>query len=205
MLKFYVYAYLRNKDSKTAKAGTPYYIGKGSGNRAWQRHTNVKIPKNKSLIVILESNLTELGAFAIERRLIGWWGRKNIRTGILFNKTDGGDGAYGASYDSERNQKISKSLTGRIKTEDHKKKISKSKTGKIQRPETIQRRISRNTGKKRTEEFKENHSKIFLGKPKPWLKGREGSNKGSRWWNNGQMNKRSKESPGNGWILGRIL
>lgn len=26
--KYYVYAYVRSKDSKTAKAGTPYYIGK---------------------------------------------------------------------------------------------------------------------------------------------------------------------------------
>ena len=58
MLQFYVYAYLRNKDSATAKAGTPYYIGKGQANRAWQKHRNVKIPKSRSLIIILESNLT---------------------------------------------------------------------------------------------------------------------------------------------------
>jgi hypothetical protein len=26
---FYIYAYIRSKDSITAEAGTPYYIGKG--------------------------------------------------------------------------------------------------------------------------------------------------------------------------------
>ena len=74
-LRFYVYAYIRSKDSATAKAGTPYYIGKGTGSRAWGKHTNIKLPNN-IYIVILEANLTELGAFAIERRLINWWGRK---------------------------------------------------------------------------------------------------------------------------------
>lgn len=87
---YYIYAYIRNKDSDNGSAGTPYYIGKGKKYRAWEKHS-CPIPKDKKYIIILEQNLTEVGALALERRLIKWYGRLDNRTGILHNKTDGGD------------------------------------------------------------------------------------------------------------------
>ena len=98
---FYVYAYIRNKDSTTARIGSPYYIGKGTNARPWEKH-KVHIPKDDSYIVFLETDLTEVGAVALERRYIKWYGRKDLGTGILHNKTDGGEGLTNLSPETNK-------------------------------------------------------------------------------------------------------
>jgi hypothetical protein len=93
-MEYYTYAYLRED-------GTPYYIGKGRGNRAYVNHWRSKsrggffTPPEKERILILKKNLTEAEAFEHEVYMISVFGRKDLGTGILRNMSDGGKGASG--------------------------------------------------------------------------------------------------------------
>ena len=119
---YYVYQYLREDK-------TPYYIGKGKGNRAWYHgKKEVHPPRDKSRIEIIAYKLTEFESFVLERKLILLYGRKDIGTGILHNKTDGGEGPGNPSEITRR--KISEANRGRITSEETKQKISNSKIGK---------------------------------------------------------------------------
>lgn len=102
---YYVYFYLRSDF-------TPYYVGKGKNKRAWIKgNREIKPPKDKSKIILVEQNLTDIQAFILERYYIRWFGRKDLGTGILRNMTDGGEGV-----DSRTARKIAQD---RVKNKTH--------------------------------------------------------------------------------------
>jgi hypothetical protein len=132
--KYYTYAYLREDR-------TPYYIGKGKGRRAFSRRRNgIKPPQDKDRIILLKQNLTEEDAFKHEIYMIAVFGRKDLGTGILRNKTNGGDGS-----------------SGWIATPEIRKKMSEYRKGRKRKPlsnETKQKLRDMNLGKKLSEETK---------------------------------------------------
>jgi hypothetical protein len=99
-MSYYVYAYLREDN-------TPYYIGKGTRYRAWApNHKGIGVPKDRSKIKMLFENLPEELAHAKEKELIRFYGRKDLGTGILYNRTDGGEGASGRLLSQDSKDKI---------------------------------------------------------------------------------------------------
>ena len=173
---YYVYAYIRASDL------SPYYIGKGKTTRAWDKHKYHYPPKDQTKIIILEHNLTELGAFAIERRMIAWYGRKDNGTGILMNKTDGGEGISGFIFSEETKKILSNFNKGKVMSDvskeklriynkgktlskEHCEKISKSQKGKTLSKETRKKISDFQTGKIMSEEQKLKISNSLKGKP----------------------------------------
>lgn len=132
---FYIYFYIRAN-------GTPYYVGKGKNSRCFDKHARNLTPINTSRIVIAESNLSEIGAWALERRYIKWYGRKDLGTGILNNMTDGGDGGTNPSLVTRN--KISESLKGRKQSEERRASQSLRQTG---RPSLIKGTTTKAKGK----------------------------------------------------------
>jgi len=104
MKEYYTYAYLRED-------GTPYYIGKGIGYRITNNSSRkgLKCPKDKSRVIKLKQNLTEDEAFKHEIYMIAVFGRKDLGTGILHNRTGGGEGS------SNVNEEIRRLYSSRMK------------------------------------------------------------------------------------------
>jgi hypothetical protein len=104
--------YMRERNTKHGASGTPYYVGKGHGDRAYSRKHRVSIPPNPENIVFVAQGMSEKDAHQLEMLLIAVYGRLDIGTGCLANLTDGGQGQCGAKYTDGWRQKISQALKG---------------------------------------------------------------------------------------------
>lgn len=113
---YYTYAYLREDK-------TPYYIGKGSNDRAYQKHKRNNgqnfLPKNKNQILILKKFELEIDAYRHEQYLIALYGRK-CDGGILINMVHGGKG--GARKYLTRKEKEEAQLRNKINAAKNLKK-----------------------------------------------------------------------------------
>ena len=160
---FYTYAYLREDR-------TPYYIGKGRGNRAFIKSRVFKPPKDKNRILFLKKGLNEEQAFRHEIYMIALYGRKDLGTGILHNRTNGGDGSSGVIRSRDTREKISLFQKGRKKppmSQEQKQKISNSKKGKKLPKLSAAKKgqPSPNKGVSMSDEVKQKISNSKKGKP----------------------------------------
>lgn len=198
--KFLVYAYCR-------KDGTYYYIGKGTKRRAYRAPNQaiVNPPKDKSRIIILHENLDEKTALLYEEKLILFYGRKDLGTGLLHNRTNGGEGVSGWIPSKEWREKKSNSMKGennpfygRKHTKESKDLVSSKNKGKYSGENNYfygKRYIGKNNP--------------MFGKKRPdlteWIKMNECPTKGTKWYNNGVTSIRCFEGDQpEGFILGRI-
>jgi hypothetical protein len=123
--KYYVYSHIDNK-------GKCFYIGKGSGRRAYVKGARAeawnKIGKKGFTPIILISNLSEDKAYELEWRFgeqIGW-------ENLVNQRIEEGCGKRKGSFKQEVRDRISAAHKGLKKpqTKAHSKLISKNKKGK---------------------------------------------------------------------------
>lgn len=212
---YYIYAYLRSKDSATAKKGTPYYIGKGKGRRLISPHS-VPIPKDFEQIVILYSNLDEDTAYDIEARLISQFGLKIDKTGILANLRPGGLGGLGGttwwnngSIQRQRKNKPDGDewKLGRLYRENNHNKGKRYWTnGKSNKLSVDKPGVDFYIGRTASEKIYwwNNGETELQSSVKPGIEFKQGRLDKGQFWNNGCQCIKARHSPGIEWVKGKL-
>ena len=162
--QYYTYAYLRED-------GTPYYIGKGKGRRAFNKGKGeIRPPKDLTRILFLKKNFTEEEAFKHEIYMIDVFGRKDLGTGILHNKTDGGEGGSNVVCSDETKRKKSEAmkgekhpLYGKTQSDETRRKISEANKGKTDSDETKRKKSEAKKGHTVSEETRRKISEAKKG------------------------------------------
>ena len=121
---------------------------------------------------------------------------------ILHNKGESHP-FYGKHLPEEHKNKIGEGNRGKQLTEETKHKISLAKIGKPKSVETRRKMAEAHTGKHHSEETKLKIGEASRNSSEETRKKLSAVTKGTRWYNNGKINKRAKECP-KGFIPGRL-
>jgi hypothetical protein len=175
---FYTYLWLRGD-------GTPYYVGKGSNGRAYEKHEHNGMQPPAAERVIIQGFELEEDAFFAEKFLISFYGRKDLGTGCLRNLTDGGEGTSGVIRSSETLARMSAVRRGKTRSPEARAKTSASLLVTFSLPEVRAKLIGRKAspetrakigaallgnqyalGYKHTPETR---AKLSVAQPKTWL------------------------------------
>jgi hypothetical protein len=124
----------------TKDNNTVFYVGMGNNSRPYTKTKRSSywkniVDKHGYYVEVLVENLSFEDAIELEVFLISLYGRKDNKTGVLCNLTDGGEGTKNITESvrkkiSERRKGIRTLSLDYIRSEEHCKKISESKKGK---------------------------------------------------------------------------
>jgi hypothetical protein len=142
------------------------YVGSLGGKYCFKEMLDLfeKIKKNKSNIIFLKENLSEVDAHSYEMAMIATYGRKDIKTGILHNRTNGGEGNSNPSRITRKKMAHAK----QNESEETRKRRSEAAKNRPRRPtsEETKRKISKaNLGRKRSDEARAKMSAAAIGRP----------------------------------------
>ena len=135
---YYVYIHRRAHDKAV------FYVGKGCGYRAWSNLRSEfwkrTVAKYGYEVEIVISGLQEWAAFEFEQSLIAYYGRRNIKQGLLINLTDGGEGNVGVIRSESSKRKMSELMRELHLDPEIKRKHSAGMRRANAKPEVIARR-----------------------------------------------------------------
>lgn len=140
---WYVYRHVRLDNL------TPFYVGLGKEDshgrmrRAHLKNSTCRssewfdvISEADYRVDVIMAGLTSEEARLKEKEFIGLYGRIDLGTGTLINKTGGGDGVWLSGHSKSTRKRLSESKIGKLNpmfgkklSDEHKRKISETSTG----------------------------------------------------------------------------
>lgn len=185
--RFYVYVHKRATD------GVVFYVGKGSGVRAYRtadrnQEWAAVVAEYGRKVLFLEKSMSEAAALQLEQLTIAEYRARGL---VLTNRTDGGDGGGANPCDEtrrlmreaklgkkrgphteEHRRNIALSQLGKVVSEETRKRISAATSAAMKSPAAVEKMRAAKLGKQRgpmSEETKAKISAAHKGMLKPWL------------------------------------